>query len=155
MPEIIAVKAREILDSRGNPTVEADVILDDESLGRAAVLSGASTGELEALELRDGDTSRYHGKGTRRAVQNILNEIGPAVKGRNPEEQEAIDRLLIELDGTPTKERLGANTRCLHGGGACRRPTQAATTVSLSGRRSCELAPRALHEHSEWRSTRK
>jgi enolase len=109
MAKIVRVDAREILDSRGNPTVEADVLLDDGSLGRAAVPSGASTGELEALELRDGDASRYHGKGTRRAVANIADEIGPAVKGYDPEEQETIDELLIQLDGTQSKARLGAN----------------------------------------------
>jgi enolase len=103
------VDAREILDSRGNPTVEADIILDDGTLGRAAVPSGASTGELEALELRDDDASRYNGKGTRKAIANILNKLGPAIKGRNPEDQEAIDESLIQLDGTPSKRKLGAN----------------------------------------------
>src|SRR5690242_21639558 len=100
MSHIVDIHAREILDSRGNPTVEADVILDDGTLGRAAVPSGASTGELEALELRDDDRSRYNGKGTRKAVANILNTIGPAIDGRNPEDQETIDELMIRLDGT-------------------------------------------------------
>lgn len=109
MSTIIKINAREILDSRGNPTVEADVILEGGELGRAAVPSGASTGELEAIELRDGDASRYHGKGTRRAIANIRDEISPAVLGKSAEEQEAIDELLINLDGTPSKQRLGAN----------------------------------------------
>ncbi len=109
MAKIAKVIGREILDSRGNPTVEADILLDTGTLGRAAVPSGASTGELEALELRDGDASRYQGKGTRKAIANIVNEIGPAVTGYDPENQEAIDELLINLDGTPSKERLGAN----------------------------------------------
>ncbi|MGH9656705.1 MAG: phosphopyruvate hydratase [Bryobacteraceae bacterium] len=109
MAQIAKVDAREILDSRGNPTVEADVILDDGTLGRAAVPSGASTGELEALELRDGDASRYQGKGVRRAVANIREEIGPAIAGRNPDDQEEIDELIIRLDGTASKKRLGAN----------------------------------------------
>lgn len=109
MAQIVRVDAREILDSRGNPTVEADVILEDGTLGRAAVPSGASTGELEVLELRDGEPCRYHGKGVRIAVANILNEIGPAIAGRDPEHQQEIDEVLIHLDGTPSKARLGAN----------------------------------------------
>ncbi|HEY7307316.1 MAG TPA: phosphopyruvate hydratase [Bryobacteraceae bacterium] len=109
MARIVKVNAREILDSRGNPTVEADVILANGTVGRAAVPSGASTGELEAIELRDDDASRYHGKGTRRAIANITNEIAPALEGKYPEEQEVIDDLLVRLDGTPSKGRLGAN----------------------------------------------
>lgn len=109
MARIVEVKGREVMDSRGNPTVEADVVLEDGTLGRAAVPSGASTGEFEALELRDGDVSRYHGKGTRRAIANIRDQIAPAIQGRNPEQQEAIDELLIHLDGTESKEKLGAN----------------------------------------------
>ena len=109
MTMIESLRAREILDSRGQPTVEADVVLTDGTIGRAAVPSGASTGELEALELRDGDPLRYGGKGVRRAVQNITKEILPALRGKKAEEQEKIDELLIQLDGTPTKERLGAN----------------------------------------------
>jgi enolase len=107
--EIVKVIGREILDSRGNPTVEADVYLADGSIGRAAVPSGASTGEHEAVELRDGDKSRYLGKGTLNAVNNILEEIAPAVNGMDAAEQAALDRKMIELDGTPNKGRLGAN----------------------------------------------
>ncbi|MGA2597183.1 MAG: phosphopyruvate hydratase [Bryobacteraceae bacterium] len=107
--EIIKVLGREILDSRGNPTVEADVYLADGSKGRAAVPSGASTGEHEAVELRDGDKHRYLGKGTLKAVKNIVNTIAPAVTGMDAEDQSGIDRKMIELDGTPTKGKLGAN----------------------------------------------
>src|SRR6202451_283140 len=107
--EIVKVVGREILDSRGNPTVEADVHLADGSFGRAAVPSGASTGEHEAVELRDNDPKRYLGKGTRKAVQNINKKIAPAVIGMEAEEQSAIDRKMIDLDGTPNKAKLGAN----------------------------------------------
>jgi len=107
--EITKVVGREILDSRGNPTVEADVFLADGSMGRAAVPSGASTGEHEAVELRDGDKGRYLGKGTRTAAQNILKEIGPALVGTDAERQQQVDRLMLALDGTPNKARLGAN----------------------------------------------
>jgi enolase len=107
--EITRIVGREILDSRGNPTVEADVFLADGSLGRAAVPSGASTGEMEAVELRDGDQSRYLGKGTRKAVANILDEIAPAIVGMDASRQVEIDRKMIALDGTPNKGRLGAN----------------------------------------------
>ena len=109
MSAIARVIGREILDSRGNPTVEADVWLDDGSHGRAAVPSGASTGALEAIEVRDGDKSRYLGKGTLNAVENIGGEIGAAVKGLDAGDQAAVDRRMIELDGTPNKGRLGAN----------------------------------------------
>src|ERR1700676_2576138 len=107
--EIIQVIGREILDSRGNPTVEADVLLADGTVGRAAVPSGASTGEHEAVELRDNDEKRYFGKGTRKAAQNITKKIAPAIVGMEAEEQSAIDRKMIELDGTPNKGKLGAN----------------------------------------------
>jgi enolase len=107
--EIVKVVGREILDSRGNPTVEADVHLADGSIGRAAVPSGASTGEHEAVELRDNDPKRYMGKGTRKAVANILKKIAPAVTGMQAEEQSVVDRAMIDLDGTPNKAKLGAN----------------------------------------------
>src|SRR5437667_3911018 len=106
---IVKVIGREILDSRGNPTVEAEMVLADGSLGRAAVPSGASTGEHEAVELRDEDPSRYLGKGTRQAVGHINQEIAAALRGKNAGQQAIIDRTMIELDGTPNKGRLGAN----------------------------------------------
>jgi len=107
--EIIQVIGREILDSRGNPTVEADVHLADGTVGRAAVPSGASTGEHEAVEFRDNDEKRYLGKGTRKAAQNITKKIAPAIAGMEAEEQSAIDHKMIDLDGTPNKAKLGAN----------------------------------------------
>ncbi|MGC4052297.1 MAG: phosphopyruvate hydratase [Paludibaculum sp.] len=109
MTEIVDIVAREILDSRGNPTVEADVYLSSGSMGRAAVPSGASTGENEACELRDGDKSRYLGKGTLKAVQNVTEEILPAVLGMDAGRQQDLDAKMIEVDGTPNKSRLGAN----------------------------------------------
>ena len=109
MTEIVKVVGREILDSRGNPTVEADVVLADGSLGRAAVPSGASTGEHEAVELRDGDPSRYLGKGTTKAVANIVEELAPAICGMDATDQAAIDAKMREVDGTPNKGRIGAN----------------------------------------------
>jgi enolase len=102
------VKGREIIDSRGNPTVEVDVVLEGGAFGRAAVPSGASTGQREALELRDGDKKRYFGKGVTKAVSNINGEIAKALAGRDPD-QRAVDTLMIQLDGTPNKGRLGAN----------------------------------------------
>ena len=109
MSNITHIHAREILDSRGNPTVEAEVTLASDVTGRAAVPSGASTGEREALELRDGDNSRYLGKGVTRAVGNVNTEIREALVGMDAQDQNGIDRKMIELDGTETKERLGAN----------------------------------------------
>ena len=106
---IVKVIGREILDSRGNPTVEADVFLADGSMGRAAVPSGASTGEHEAVELRDGDKARYLGKGTLKAVAHINGEIATALHGKDATQQAEIDRIMIELDGTPNKGSLGAN----------------------------------------------
>ena len=109
MIEIVDVLGREILDSRGNPTVEVEVYLDDGAMGRACVPSGASTGIYEACELRDGDKSRYLGKGVSKAVEHVNQEIAEALIGLNVLDQTAIDKLLIELDGTPNKSRLGAN----------------------------------------------
>ncbi len=103
------IVAREILDSRGNPTVEVDVLLKDGSLGRAAVPSGASTGEFEAVELRDGDKKRYLGKGVLKAVENVNKKIAPKLVGFDAEKQRSLDHLMIELDGTPNKAKLGAN----------------------------------------------
>ena len=111
MRKIATIKAREILDSRGNPTVEVDVILNGGHQGRAAVPSGASTGEHEAVELRDDDADRYLGKGTLKAVENIRTEIAPALTGLDASDQVRIDQRMIELDGTGNKGRLGANAR--------------------------------------------
>ena len=107
--QIVNIRAREILDSRGNPTVEADVFLGCGAIGRAAVPSGASTGSREAIELRDGDSGRYLGKGVTRAVENINSEIARALIGQDAVDQQAIDRKLVEMDGTENKGRLGAN----------------------------------------------
>lgn len=107
--KITAIKGREILDSRGNPTIEVDVILENGVIGRASVPSGASTGENEALELRDHDSSRYLGKGVQKAVKHIHKHIAPALIGMEVTDQRGIDRKMIELDGTPTKSNLGAN----------------------------------------------
>ena len=109
MSTIIDITAREILDSRGNPTVEADVTLDSGIVGRAAVPSGASTGEREAVELRDGDKSRYLGKGVLNAVQAIEEQIAPALAGMSAQDQMGVDNVMLELDGTPNKGKLGAN----------------------------------------------
>ena len=109
MATIEAVGAREILDSRGNPTVEVEVALDDSTVARAAVPSGASTGAFEAVELRDGDADRYGGKGVEKAVTAVLDEIGPELLGFDASEQRLVDQALVDLDGTPNKERLGAN----------------------------------------------
>ncbi|NTU43245.1 MAG: phosphopyruvate hydratase, partial [Nitrospirales bacterium] len=109
MSEIIDVFAREVIDSRGNPTVEVDVFLAPGSAGTAIVPSGASTGSREALELRDGDKSRFLGKGVLKAVGNVMEEIGPRLRGMDAEDQTLIDNAMIELDGTENKERLGAN----------------------------------------------
>jgi len=109
MSSIVDVVAREILDSRGNPTIEADVLLESGSMGRAAVPSGASTGSREAIELRDGDSKRYGGKGVLQAVEHVNTEISEAIVGLDASEQAFIDKTLIELDGTENKSRLGAN----------------------------------------------
>src|SRR5215211_2747880 len=109
MSTILDIRAREIIDSRGNPTVEADVTLASGATGRAAVPSGASTGEHEALELRDGDAERYGGKGVQLAVANVMEKIAPALRDMDATEQVEIDRTLIDLDGTPNKGELGAN----------------------------------------------
>jgi len=107
--KVTRVHARQILDSRGNPTVEVEVTLDSGAVGRADVPSGASTGQFEAVELRDGDAGAYLGKGVLRAVENVEREIGPALVGVSADDQAGLDRLLVELDGTPNKSRLGAN----------------------------------------------
>ncbi|MGH3522627.1 MAG: phosphopyruvate hydratase, partial [Mycobacterium sp.] len=109
MAVIEEVGAREILDSRGNPTVEVEIALDDGTLARAAVPSGASTGQHEAVELRDGDPDRFGGKGVERAVAAVLDEIGPELIGIEAIEQRIVDQKLLDLDGTPDKSRLGVN----------------------------------------------
>src|SRR6476619_7553432 len=109
MAAIADITAREILDSRGNPTVEVDVLLDSGAMGRAAVPSGASTGAHEAVELRDGDKARYGGKGVQNAIANVEGEILEALGGIEATEQVVIDNVMIDLDGTPNKGRLGAN----------------------------------------------
>lgn len=109
MSKIEKVNAREILDSRGNPTVEVDILLDSGAFGRAAVPSGASTGEYEAVELRDGDNQRYQGKGTKKAVKNVLEIITPAILGLDALDQKELDRVMIQTDGTENKGKLGAN----------------------------------------------
>lgn len=128
--EIVDVMAREILDSRGNPTVEVEVTLDDGTVGRAAVPSGASTGMYEACELRDGDKSRYLGKGVTKAVENVNGEIAEAMVGLNVLDQTGIDKMLIEIDGTPNKTRLGANA-ILGVSLACAKAAAEATGQSL------------------------
>ena len=140
MLKITEVRAREILDSRGNPTVEADVMLEGGFSGRAAVPSGASTGTREAVELRDGDKSRYLGKGVLKAVANVNGEIRASVEGMDASDQESLDRRLIELDGTPNKGRLGAN---------------AILAVSMANAKAAALASgqslfRYLHEQGDF-----
>ena len=130
MIEIVDVLGREILDSRGNPTVEVEVYLEDGSMGRAAVPSGASTGIYEACELRDGDKSRYLGKGCETAVKNVNTEIAECLIGMNVLDQVAIDKAMIELDGTPNKSRLGANA-ILGASMACAQAAAESLGVSL------------------------
>lgn len=133
MSAIVEVRGREVLDSRGNPTVEAEVLLQSGAVGRAIVPSGASTGEREALELRDGDSRRFQGKGVLKAVDNINGEIAKRIKGMNPRNQREIDLALIELDGTENKSRLGAN---------------AILAVSMAVARACaEELGVSLHEY--------
>ena len=155
MTEIVSIHAREILDSRGNPTVEADVVLEDGIRGRAAVPSGASTGENEAVELRDGDKEHYLGKGVLQAVENVESVIAPELAGMDASNQRMIDATMLGLDGTENKSRLGANAilavsmACARGfgGGA------GAAAVSLPGRRECVYAADTDDEHPERRST--
>ena len=109
MSEIVGLNARQILDSRGNPTVEVEVVLDTGVMGRAAVPSGASTGSREAIELRDGNSKKYMGKGVGKAIKNIHDKIAPAILGFEVTDQVLIDQLMIELDGTKNKIKLGAN----------------------------------------------
>ena len=142
MTAIIDIIGREILDSRGNPTVEVDVVLEDGAMGRAAVPSGASTGAHEAVELRDGDKTRYLGKGVGKAVDAVNSEIFDALAGMDAEDQRGVDAALIELDGTPQQERASAPTPS----SACRwrrpRPPRRraacrSTATSAAPRRTC------------------
>ena len=152
MHAIERINAREILDSRGNPTVEVDVTLTNGHVGRAAYPSGASTGEHEAVELRDGDKNRYLGKGVANAVANVEKEIAPALAGFDPSDQTLIDATMIRLDGTPNKARLGANAilgvslACAKAAARC-----GFTSVSLSRRPRRAHSPRSHDEHSQWR----
>ena len=115
MSDIAGLYARQILDSRGNPTIEVEVILEDGSVGRAAVPSGASTGSREAVELRDGDPKKYLGKGVLKAVQNVNDKIAPELVGTEVTEQVLIDKVMIEMDGTKNKKKLGANAILVRG----------------------------------------
>ena len=128
--KIKSIIGREILDSRGNPTVEVEVKLESGIIGRASVPSGASTGEHEALELRDKDASRYGGKGVLKAVENVNKIIAPALAGWSVLEQRAIDKKMLELDGTKTKSNLGANG-CISGGSQCSRQLPECTVVPV------------------------
>ena len=132
MAAIVDIRAREILDSRGNPTVEADVILASGVVGSAMVPSGASTGEREAIELRDGDKARYLGKGVLNAVNNVKTEIRSAIVGMDVADQAGIDNKMIALDGTDTKARLGCKCHAggFHGSGACSGKRSGTTFVS-------------------------
>ena len=133
MSSVVDVIAREVLDSRGNPTVECDVLLESGVMGRAAVPSGASTGSREAIELRDGDASRYLGKGVLRAVENVNTEISEAIIGLDAQEQAFIDQTMIDLDGTDNKSNLGANAVLAVSLAAAK----AAARPRASGRRGC------------------
>ena len=148
MSDILDVYGREVLDSRGNPTVEVEVVLEDGSFGRAMVPSGASTGAFEACELRDGDKGRYLGKGVSQAVEHVNNECADAVVGLDAFDQRAVDAALIAADGTPNKTKLGAQRHS--GRVAGRRPRRCRVgrpvAVSVPGRRQ---RPPAAHAHDE------
>ncbi len=157
MTAIVDIIGREILDSRGNPTVEVDVVLEDGSMGRAAVPSGASTGAHEAVELRDGDKARYLGKGVQKAVDAVNGEIFDAVGGMDAEQQVQIDETMIGLDGTPNKSRLGANAilgRVARGRQGRRRILRHAA-VSLCRRHLGADPAGADDEHHQWRRARR
>ena len=153
MTAIIDIIGREILDSRGNPTVEVDVVLEDGSMGRAAVPSGASTGAHEAVELRDGDKKRYLGKGVRKAVDAVNGEIFEAIGGMEAEDQIHIDKTLIALDGTPNKGRLGANAILGVSLAVAKAAAEAvgAAALPLCRRRQCPRPAGAADEHHQWR----
>ena len=153
MTAITDIIGREILDSRGNPTVEVDVVLEDGSKGRAAVPSGASTGAHEAVELRDGDKTRYGGKGVLKAVDVVNGEIFDALGGMDAEAQAKIDETLIALDGTPNKSRLGANAILGVSLAAAKAAAIAKARAALPLRRRHRRAPAAGadDEHHQWR----
>jgi hypothetical protein len=173
MSAIVDIVAREILDSRGNPTVECDVLLESGTMGRAAVPSGASTGSREAIELRDGDKNRYLGKGVLKAVEHINTEISEAVLGLDASEQAFLDKTLIDLDGTDNKSRLGANAILAVSMAVARaasrrvwpspvpllwwhacQPTSSANDECDQRRCTCQqqLGLARVHDHSSWRT---
>ena len=157
MTAIVDIIGREVLDSRGNPTVEVDVVLEDGAHGRAAVPSGASTGAHEAIELRDGDKKRYLGKGVLKAVEAVNGEIFDALSGMDAEDQRRIDDALIKLDGTPSKGRLGANAILGVSLAVAKAAAEAARAAALplSGRRQRAPAARADDEHHQRRRARR
>ncbi len=152
MTLIEAIHARQILDSRGNPTVETEVFLSDGSVGRAAVPSGASTGAHEAWELRDGDKSVYMGKGVLTAVNNVNEKIADALQGMDGTDQAGVDAAMIEMDGTANKKSLGANAilSVSLAVGSCRSPGDRPAFVSIPRWCRCSFAPRADDEHHQW-----
>jgi enolase len=153
MTAIISIIGREILDSRGNPTVEVDVALEDGSFGRAAVPSGASTGIHEAVERRDGDKARYSGKGVLKAVEAVNRDVFDAIGGMDAEDQVKIDEIMIALDGTPNKSKLGANA-ILGVSLAVAKAAAAAANLPLYRRRHAgPCSARADDEHHQWRRT--
>ena len=147
MTEIVAIRAREVLDSRGNPTVEADVILESGALGRAIVPSGASTGEHEAVELRDGDKTHFLGKGVLQAVENVETVIAPELEGLDAANQRLIDQTMCALDGTPNKAKLGANAILAVSMAACRAVAQ---TLEIQ----CLRVAYPHAERAKWRGPR-
>ena len=157
MSAIVDVIAREILDSRGNPTVEADVLLESGVMGRAAVPSGASTGSREAIELRDGDASRYGGKGVLKAVEHVNTEICEAIIGLDATEQSFVDKTLIDLDGTENKSRLGRqrDARGVAGGRQGRGRGVGAAAAPLSRRRGRDADAGADDERHQRRRARR
>ena len=157
MTAIIDIIGREILDSRGNPTVEVDVVLEDGAMGRAAVPSGASTGAHEAMELRDGDKSRYLGKGVEKAVDAVNGEIFDALVGMDAEDQRGIDAAMIQLDGTQQQEppRRQRHPRRVAGDGEGRRGDERAAALPLPRRGRGARAARADDEHHQRRRARR
>ena len=155
MSAIEKVHAREVLDSRGNPTVEAEVTLADGSFGRAIVPSGASTGEFEAVELRDGDAARYQGKGVEKAVAHVNNEAREAVLGLDARNQRGVDSALIAADGTPNKGKLGANAILGVSLATARAAAASARASALPGRPQRAHAAYAHDEHPERRRSRR